>query len=304
MRYLRAIVNFAIRASAVVLAIVATAFDAPTAAQDRLALKLRIVAPEAGARPGSVMQLTVTGSQPLTLDAGHAFERTLHFWATGDPTDWRALVAVPLSTTPGLHQLTVTANEANGLTATEHLTVTIAKAQFETRRLTVDPRFVNPPPTEAARIAREAQTLADIFAKASAGRLWSEPFLAPVPGPSTSSFGRLTILNGLSRGRHLGADFRAAEGTPVVAPNTGKIMLADDYYFSGKTVVLDHGNGLYSLIGHLSRIYVEVGARVQRGDRIADSGATGRVTGPHLHWAVRMQRDSVDPLSLLEVVAK
>ena len=126
----------------------------------------------------------------------------------------------------------------------------------------------------------------------------------PVPGPPTSSYGRLTVLNGKPGSRHQGADFRAALGTPVTAPNAGIVVLASDLYFAGGTVVLDHGQGLVSLFAHLSQIGVEVGDRVQQGRQLGKAGATGRVTGPHLHWAMRLHGTSVDPLSLVVAVAE
>jgi murein DD-endopeptidase MepM/ murein hydrolase activator NlpD len=113
----------------------------------------------------------------------------------------------------------------------------------------------------------------------------------------------LTVLNGKPRGRHQGADFRAASGTPVVAPNAGRVVLAEDLYFSGNTVVIDHGLGMFSLLAHLSRIDVSAGRDVARDDVLGASGATGRVTGPHLHWALRMSEFSVDPLSLVAVLS-
>jgi murein DD-endopeptidase MepM/ murein hydrolase activator NlpD len=132
--------------------------------------------------------------------------------------------------------------------------------------------------------------------------LWEGPFVAPVPGPSNSAFGRLSVFNGKPGSRHQGADFQANAGTPVIAPNAGVVVLASDLYFSGNTVVVDHGEGLFSLMAHLSRVAVEPGASVGKGDRLGDVGATGRVTGPHLHWAVRLGGVSVDPLSLMAAV--
>jgi murein DD-endopeptidase MepM/ murein hydrolase activator NlpD len=111
------------------------------------------------------------------------------------------------------------------------------------------------------------------------------------------------VLNGKPGSRHQGADFRATTGTPVRAPNAGIVVLASDLYFAGNTVVLDHGCGLVSLFAHLSRMAVETGNRVGRGDLLGEAGATGRVTGPHLHWAMRLHGTSVDPLSLSVAVA-
>jgi murein DD-endopeptidase MepM/ murein hydrolase activator NlpD len=109
----------------------------------------------------------------------------------------------------------------------------------------------------------------------------------------------LTVTNGKPAGRHQGADFRAATGTPIRAPNAGRVVLAQSLYFAGNTVIIDHGLGVFSLLAHLSRIDVEPGAVVARGEVLGQSGATGRVTGPHLHWAVRFGDMSVDPIELM-----
>jgi murein DD-endopeptidase MepM/ murein hydrolase activator NlpD len=279
--------------------ILMTSAVAATTRQTDVGLRMRIVTPAALIHPGAVVLVTVAGSTLVTLVEGEAFGRTLQFWSTVDPISWETLVGVPLDTSPGAYELTVHATDTDGRVVTKRLTITVVHARFETRRLRVDPRFVDPPAREISRITREARTLAEIFAQTSAQRLWNGPFTAPVPGQATSSFGRLTVLNGQPHGRHLGSDLRAPEGTAVVAPNAGRVVLADEYYFSGNTLILDHGAGLYSLIAHLSRIGVSVGTEVQRGDTIGDSGATGRVTGPHLHWAIRLHGDSVDPLSLV-----
>jgi murein DD-endopeptidase MepM/ murein hydrolase activator NlpD len=215
---------------------------------------------------------------------------------------WRALVAADLEAKPGAYDVAVYGTDAEGRIPSGRSSLALQAKQFETRRLRVNAQFVNPPPSEAARIARDAKLLASVFSRTS-DRLWRGPFELPVPGQATSSFGRLTVLNGESRGRHQGADFRAATGTPVHAPNAGLVAIAEDLYFSGNTVVLDHGLGMFSLFAHLSRIDVKVGATVHRGDLLGDSGATGRVTGPHLHWALRLGERSVDPLSLIAALS-
>ena len=183
------------------------------------------------------------------------------------------------------------------------LSVLVEKYQFATRRLQVDPKLANPPAEELARIKEEAKAMANAFASVTPERLWRGRFEAPVPGTATSTFGRLTITNGKPAGRHQGADFRAATGTPVTAPNAGRVVLARSLYFAGNTVIIDHGFGVFSLLAHLSRIGVERGAMVARGGMLGESGATGRVTGPHLHWAVRFGEMSVDPLALMSASA-
>jgi murein DD-endopeptidase MepM/ murein hydrolase activator NlpD len=254
-------------------------------------------------RPGEVVLLTVSGSRPLLRPAGLGFGLALRFWPVGDGT-WRALAGVPLNTLAGTHELVVQATDAEGTTASSTIALTIEDGRFQTRRLRVAKRYVDPPAAVIERILREARTLEELFAGSSPERFWRGPFTRPVPGPSTSSYGRLTMLNGTPGSRHQGADFRAALGTPVTAPNAGMVVLASDLYYAGGTVVVDHGQGLVSLFAHLSRIDVEVGARVAQGDQLGRAGATGRVTGPHLHWAMRLHGTSVDPLSLAVAVAE
>jgi murein DD-endopeptidase MepM/ murein hydrolase activator NlpD len=252
--------------------------------------------------PGGVILVTALASQPVTAVEGYAFGRPVRFWPDTANTKWMALVAAGLDAKPGPQTVTMTAAGTSGK-ATTSLAIRVEPKRFETRRLKVDPQFVNPSPSETERALREQKQMAAIFAEVTPMRLWHGAFEMPVPGEATSSFGRLSVLNGESRGRHQGADFRAATGTPVHAPNGGRVALAADLYFSGNTVILDHGLGMFSLLAHLSKISVETGATVARGDVLGDSGATGRVTGPHLHWALRLGPASVDPIALVAAVA-
>lgn len=254
--------------------------------------------------PGSVARLTVTAPDMLTALEGQAFGRAVHFWPSTTASTWHGLVGVGLATSSGAYNVTIQATRADGGKATSKVALRVQPKQFETRRLKVDPSLVNPPADQAVRIERESKAVAEAFAAPSSERLWRGPFRAPVPGVATSSFGRLTVMNGESRGRHQGADFRAETGTPVLAPNAGRVVLAQDLYFAGNTVIVDHGLGLFSYLAHLSRLGVSAGARVSRGDLLGESGATGRVTGPHLHWAVRLDGASVDPLALMKAVAE
>ena len=272
------------------------------AASQEPAVGLEVTTTARALRPGEVVLLTIHPSRPVVSVSGTAFNETLHPWSA-DEGGWRTLVGIPLSTRPGSHVVVLQAKSADGRTGTARVPLTVGPGQFSTRRLTVDPQFVNPPASAMERIAAEAKAMADLFAHPSPERLWHGPFLVPVTGPSTSSFGRLSILNGESRSRHQGADFRAAEGTEVHMPNGGRVVLVADYYFSGNTVIVDHGAGLFSLFAHFSKVRVESGAIVKTGDVLGEAGATGRVTGPHVHWAVRLNGASVDPLSLVEASA-
>jgi murein DD-endopeptidase MepM/ murein hydrolase activator NlpD len=130
-------------------------------------------------------------------------------------------------------------------------------------------------------------------------RFWHGAFVRPVPDPANSAFGTRSVYNGEARSPHSGADFLSPSGRPIKSPAGGRIVIADARYFTGNTVVIDHGLGVYSLLAHLSSMSVAAGQSVEAGDIIGNVGATGRVTGPHLHWTVRLDGARVDPLSLL-----
>jgi murein DD-endopeptidase MepM/ murein hydrolase activator NlpD len=244
--------------------------------------------------------LTVAAPEDTRRLEGHAFGRGVRFWPAGGGV-WQGLLAVDLSVLPGSHDVEIVGQTADGTLAIASVQIAVHPADFETRELRVADRFVNPSPAETARIEADAVTLARIFSDSAPVRLWSGAFQAPVPGRATSSFGRLTVFNGEPRGQHRGTDFRAAQGVAVRAPNGGRVTLAEDLYFTGNTVVVDHGLGLFSLFAHLSRMMVTPGTEVARGTLIGRTGSTGRVTGPHLHWTVRVGDASVDPLSLITV---
>jgi murein DD-endopeptidase MepM/ murein hydrolase activator NlpD len=140
-----------------------------------------------------------------------------------------------------------------------------------------------------------------VFGESAPAPLWSGDFRAPVTAAATDSFGTRRTFNGKLASVHKGMDFRAAMGTPVRAGNSGVVVLARPLYFEGNCVAIDHGMGLYTISMHLSRIDVHEGQHVTKGQRVGLSGATGRVTGPHLHWAVRWEGAYLDPAKLLKL---
>src|SRR5262245_38689354 len=272
-----------------------------TAGQEPLALTV-MDAPES-LIPGGVALVSVTSTQDLTKLTGEAAGHAVRFWSAASPKEWNGLVGINLDSAPGVVPLTVHGTTATGLKGTTSVSLVVARYKFETRRIQVDPKLANPPQEELARIKEESKAMADAFAIVTPQRYWHGPFDAPVPGTATSSFGRLTITNGKPAGRHQGADFRAATGTPVKAPNGGRVVIARNLYFAGNTVIIDHGLGVFSLLAHLSQIDVAPGAIGARGDVVGESGATGRVTGPHLHWAMRLGDISIDPVALMSALA-
>ncbi len=254
-------------------------------------------------QPGEIVRLRVRTSHPAGRLTGTAFDRVMHFVADEDQTSWEGLMAIDVETAPGRYAATITAAPAGGgRPANASYPLVVAGKTFDTRRLSVDPQFVNPPAEELPRIQAETARLNRVFATLTPDRLWTGPFIKPVAGPSTGRYGELSVFNGEPRSRHRGNDFRAATGTPVRAPASGRVALSADLYFSGGSVIIDHGHGLFSQLAHLSRRDVEEGAIVEAGQVVGLAGATGRVTGPHLHWSARLGPASIDPLSLLEVL--
>jgi len=180
-------------------------------------------------------------------------------------------------------------------------TVEIHPAHYRTGALTVAPKFVEPGPEALKQIEAESLLKAKVFAASAPEPLWAGDFRVPVRAAPTDSFGARRMFNGKLASIHKGMDFRAAMGTPVRAGNTGVVVLARPLYYEGNCVVIDHGLGLYTLSMHLSRIDVREGQRVAAGELLGLSGATGRVTGPHLHWAVRWDGAYLDPAKLLRL---
>lgn len=260
---------------------------------------LRVSFGSASAQPGGVVLLTLHAPTRLARATARVFDMDVPLDATDGASTWQALVGIDLDVKAGVYPVTVTAIDA--LSETSNVVDTrlpILARQFPTRRLRVAPRYVDPPADEVTRILAEATRLTDIFASRTP-KQWRGPFRAPAPGTPNSNFGLRSVFNGQARNPHAGVDYRGPTGQPIAAPDTGTVVLAEDLYFTGRTVIVDHGAGLFSLFAHLSRIDVTAGQHVAPGEVVGRLGATGRVTGPHLHWAVRLHGARVDPLAVV-----
>lgn len=214
---------------------------------------------------------------------------------------WQALLGIDVEVTPGAATLRVAATAITGAALETDYTVVVEPKAFRQRRLTVAPKYVSPPAAVRARIEREAARLNAIYATSTSEFLCTPPFMRPVRHRLNSPFGSQSIYNGEVRGRHLGVDFASPAGAPITAPAPGRVVLTDDLYYTGQTVVIDHGQGVHTILAHLSRIGVDEGARVSTGDVVGAVGSTGRSSGPHLHWSVRVGGARVDPTSLVDL---
>lgn len=217
------------------------------------------------------------------------------------PGVYAGVAGIPVTAPPGPAAATVSWGEGAGrLSATAE--VVVRPAVFGEDTLTVDPRHVRPSPQDLERIRREQAEVRQVYASGSRSRLWKEAFQVPVPGEMHGPFGTRRVFNGELQSQHNGADYRAQTGDPIRAAAAGVVRLAKDLFYSGNAVIVDHGAGVFTSYSHLSRIDVKPGQTVARGAVIGLAGATGRVTGPHLHWTVRVGPANVDPVRFLEAM--
>ncbi|MGA9584731.1 MAG: M23 family metallopeptidase [Terracidiphilus sp.] len=244
-------------------------------------------------------ELIVISTPNAKSISGDWLGRKLEFFQRGQK--WVALAGVDVEGAAGPSTLQISAQLDNGRPLDLSQTIEIHPAHYRTGTLTVPPKFVEPGPEEQKVIAADAELKTRVFASSAADPLWRGNFRAPVLAQPTDSFGTRRMFNGKLASIHKGMDFRAAMGTVVRASNSGVIVLARPLYYEGNCVIIDHGLGLYTVSMHFSRIDVYEGQRVATGDKLGLSGATGRVTGPHLHWAVRWEGAYLDPAKLLRL---
>jgi len=258
---------------------------------------------ERSLQPGEVVVFKIRSSLPLKKMEISAFERSFPaFTEDANGLQWTCLVGIDGNTGPGKYEVRLQGVDKGGDPVARPSTLVVQAKEFPTRSLSVEPKYVTPPAEVLERIRKERVLVDKIFTSITPEKLWHGPFKAPVPGEVISAFGKRTVFNGQPRSSHSGTDFRGAVGTIIRAPNSGRVVLTGNLYYTGKTVILDHGMGLYSYLGHMSAITVNEGDRVEAGDVVGKVGATGRVTGPHLHWTVRLRISRVDPVSLLTVL--
>jgi murein DD-endopeptidase MepM/ murein hydrolase activator NlpD len=211
---------------------------------------------------------------------------------------FEGLIGIDMNTRPATHQIRIVGTEGGGGVYVNSLSLKVKKVDFGVQRLSLPSSMVDLDRKTLERVNQEERQLKALFQAFRDERLWRDPFIRPVEGELSGAFGLSRILNGKPRGQHTGVDLRAEERTPVLACNNGMVVLVDQLFFSGKSVILDHGWGLFSMYFHLSETLVKEGDRVNSGAMLGRVGSTGRSTKPHLHWGVRMNGARVDPLSL------
>ncbi len=243
-----------------------------------------------------------TGDSAATVH-GTFLGRSIRFFReTGldEPKGFVGLLGIDLQDEPGIHELTVEL-KAGEQSRTVRYSVAVVKEKFHVEHLTLPKDKVDLDDKSLARWKAEQEQVKTALASDSPARLWQSGFVEPVSGKRTGIFGSVRVMNGQPRNPHNGEDISAPLGTDVVATNDGIVRLTVDHFFSGKGVFLDHGLGFYSMYFHLSEVRVKDGDQVKAGQILGKVGATGRATGPHLHWGVKLNGARVNPYALLDL---
>jgi murein DD-endopeptidase MepM/ murein hydrolase activator NlpD len=284
-------------------------FDAAGRAEDcGSGVHLKLGAPDAA--QGTLLLAEIRSERPLGEVTGKWNERDVPFWqaleksrGTSSANMRNALLGVDLEKAAGEYEFSVSAELQGGERVNCRATVAVKEGHFATENLTVKKQFVEPNPEQEARAKAETKRLQEIYDRVTPQRLWDGPFRVPLDGNfKGSNFGKRRVLNGHPGSPHGGVDFPAPTGTPVHAAQKGRVVLAEELFFSGNTVIIDHGLGIYTFYCHFSEINAKVGDEVVAGTVLGKVGATGRVTGPHLHWGLEVQRARVNALELLRVL--
>jgi len=253
----------------------------------------------ASLKQGGLGLVTVTGDGPISSAVGSFDGRTVYLNPASSESEYRGFVSAHLQTDPKDARLRIEIAYADGTSEVISRTIAIVDGDYETQYLTLDSSWTSYDAETLARIQRENNIIGALFKTETPDKLWAEPFMMPLTGRITSGFGLRRYINGEPRAPHSGIDISAVTGTPILAANDGRAVLVMDMFFSGLSLFIDHGQGLYTMYFHLSDVLVEEGDDVRQGDVVALVGATGRVTGAHLHFGVRHTNNKVDPWDLV-----
>ncbi|HEX9019793.1 MAG TPA: M23 family metallopeptidase [Nitrospirota bacterium] len=263
----------------------------PLLARAETTMQPEIIIEPAAPGPGDIMVVTVKNAAGPV--AGTFNGNKLYFNPSKD--SFKAIAAIDYFTGPGTYNLGISINGAELKRAVE-----VVKKEYEVQQLTLPKRMVELSPRNEARVEREQKRMAAIWPNEHE-RSWTGDFINPLEGEIITPFGVRRIINKVPKSPHTGIDVAGEKGDPIKAPNDAVVALIDAQFFAGNALILDHGQGIYTMFFHLSKIIVKKGQKVKKGDVIALVGATGRATGPHLHWGVRIQGARVDPLELIHL---
>ena len=229
-------------------------------------------------------------------------EKEVFLLSRPDSKIYEGFIAADLEQKPGTYNLDLTYRPAG---TKKQIKIKVLNKDYGVRRITIaDNSKVNLNKNDLARATKESAVMNKLWGASTIAPFWDAPFIMPLESEVTGTFGRRSIINDQPRSPHSGVDMRGKKGTPVKASNDGLIVLTGDHFFTGNTVVIDHGAGIMSMYFHLDKINVKKGDKISRGEVLGAVGSTGRSTAPHLHWGVRVYGQRVDPVNLVEISNK
>jgi murein DD-endopeptidase MepM/ murein hydrolase activator NlpD len=251
---------------------------------------------------GELVEVKITGADLVAVE-GRWGQEKIYFYPDGNGS-FSALVGADVEAKATVSKFSLKVVRQSGQERQTELPVKVKAKSFRTESFSVAPSFDQMTAETLEEIGREQAAFKRVFEASAPARLWEAPFVPPVPHEaSASSFGSRRIINGTPRAPHSGTDLSAPPGAEVAAANHGRVVLVGNFFFAGGSVVLDHGGGLFTMYFHLSDFKVEEGSMVKKGDIVGLSGATGRVTGPHLHWGARLANARIEPFELLKKIS-
>jgi murein DD-endopeptidase MepM/ murein hydrolase activator NlpD len=272
----------------------------PAESLSQTRVKAKPVAP-VRVKQGDLFYFSVRVDPHAASVQGELRHRTFPFFKAEAKGQFGALIGVDLADPPSREDLRVDVSKDDGSLEQRHYTVEVLPVHFETQELTVPKNYVDLDDETAKRAEEEQEKILQSLKKVTGQKYWDGRFIMPVEGKIAGSFGLRRIINGEPRSQHSGEDIKAPKGTEVLATNEGVVALVGDFFFSGKSIVMDHGLGLYTMYFHLDEVDVAEGERIHKGAVLGKVGATGRATGPHLHWGMRIDGARVNPLSVLNI---
>ncbi|HIE64947.1 MAG: M23 family metallopeptidase [Nitrospira sp.] len=246
---------------------------------------------------GNIILFSIGKIQEVDSVSGRFLDKPVPFFkkASGD---YAALIGIDLAQPTGRYPLTVTWKKGNS-DHQQRVMVEVKAAVFGIQHLKLPKKMVDLDPETLKRVRQDKKKVIKAFRRSLGEKLWEGEFVVPAKGRRQGTFGRRRFLNGKPRKPHTGEDISAPMGTPVLATNKGKVVLVGNFFFNGRSVFIDHGLGLFSMYFHLSEVSAKEGSTIHTGEEIGRVGKSGRVTGPHLHWGMRLNGARIDPFSLI-----
>lgn len=269
-------------------------FLSPIKASSSSGLDITVTPSRIGQGEVSLLSIKKKGAEPEVTWMG----KKITLVADKKNRIFSGFIGADLTTRPGRYKLKISGGNNDN---PHSITIGVLSRDYGIRRLTLPKEMVELDPRTLKRVMEEIRVVRGLFMRPAGYSLWEGKWISPVAGTVVSPFGCRCIINGVERSPHSGVDLKAREGTLVKATNRGKVALVADHFFSGLSVFVDHGGGIQSMYFHLSKSSVQVGQLVEKGAPIGISGSSGRVTGPHLHFGIRLNGGRVNPINLIEI---